>query len=93
MLPKIINNDQTGFLGKRFIGENIILINDIIDFTENKNLEGLLLFLDFEKAFDTIEWSFLYRALEKFNFRPSLIAWIKLFYMDIKSCIVNNGWS
>ena len=62
VLPKIINNDQTGFLKNRFIGENIRLINDIIDFTENKNLKGLLLFLDFEKAFDTIEWTFLYRA-------------------------------
>ena len=55
MLPKILDNDQTGFLKNRFIGENIRLINDIIDFTENKNLEGLLIFLDFEKAFDTIE--------------------------------------
>ena len=62
VLPKIINNDQTGFLKNRFIGENIRLINDIIDFTENKNLKGLLLFLNFEKAVDTIEWTFLYRA-------------------------------
>ena len=75
VLPKIINNDQTGFLKNSFIGENIRLINDIIDFTEHKNLKGLLFFVDFEKTFDNIEWSFLYRALEKFNFGPSLIAW------------------
>ena len=93
LLPKIINNDQTGFLKNRFIGENIRFINDNIDFTEHKNLKGLLLFLDFEKAFDTIEWSFLYRALEKFNFGPSLIAWIKLFYTATNRCIINNGWS
>ena len=89
VLPKITNDDQPGFLKNRFIGDNIRLINDIIDFTEHKNLKGLLLFLDLEKAFDTIEWSFLYRALEKFNFGPSLIAWIKLFYTDTNSCIIN----
>lgn len=54
-LPKIINNDQTGFLKNRFIGENIRFINSIIDFTNVKQIPGLLLFIDFEKAFDSIE--------------------------------------
>ena len=56
VLPKIINNDQTGFLKNRFIGENIRLIN-IIDFTENKNLKGLLLFLDINSCIVNNVWS------------------------------------
>ena len=40
---------------------------------------GLLLFVDFEKAFDSLEWSFCDKSLKYFNFGPSLIAWIKLF--------------
>ena len=51
VIPKIINNDQTGFLKGRFIGENIILIDGIINHTKSNNIPGLLLFLDFEKAF------------------------------------------
>ena len=58
-LPNIINNDQTGFLKNRFIGENIRLIESIINHTNMEQIPGLLLFVDFEKAFDSIEWSFI----------------------------------
>ena len=59
VLLKIINNDQTGFLKGRFIGENIRLIDSIINYTNTEKIRGLLLFVDFEKAFDSIEWSFI----------------------------------
>ena len=59
VLPSVINEDQTGFIKGRFIGENIRLIDYIISFCEKKNTPGLLLFVDFEKAFDTLEWSFV----------------------------------
>ena len=55
VLPKIINNDQTGFLKNRAIGENIRLIDSIIKYTNTKQMPGLLLFIDFEKAFDSLE--------------------------------------
>ena len=54
LLPKLIDHDQTGFLKGRFIGENIKLVDATIEYTGAKrNIPGLLLFLDFEKAFDT----------------------------------------
>ena len=58
-LPKLINNDHTGFIKGRFIGENIRLIDSIINYTANENIPGLILLLDFEKAFDTLEWPFI----------------------------------
>ena len=92
-LPKLINSDQTGFLKGRFIGENIRLIDGIIHFAAAKNIPGLLLVLDFEKAFDTVEWPFLQKTFQHFNFGPSIINWIKLCYSNIESCVLNNGWS
>ena len=62
-LPKMLNSDQTGFMKGRFIGDNIRLIDGIIDSTSEENLVGLLLFLDFEKAFDTMEWNFIKKRL------------------------------
>ena len=50
-LPKLIDNDQTGFIKGRIIGENIRFIDSIIYYTANKNIPGLILLLDFEKAF------------------------------------------
>lgn len=56
-LPKVISHDQTGFLKRRSINENIrlIYIEGIIRYTETEQIPGLLLFVEFEKAFDTLE--------------------------------------
>ena len=92
-LPKLISDDQKGFIKGRCISENIRLLDSVIKFTEGKKIPGLLLFLDFEKAFDTLEWSFINKTLQHFGFGPSLLNWIKLFYCNIESCILNNGWA
>ena len=66
ILPNINNTDQAGYINGGFIGHNIRLITDIINFFKIKNLTGAILFLDFKKAFDTVEWPFMLKALEKF---------------------------
>jgi len=93
VLSDLTEYDQTGFLKGRSISENICLINNVISYTHSKGIPGLLHFVDFEKAFDTIEWSFVRKTLEHFGFGSSFINWISLFYTDIQSCIINNGWS
>ena len=51
-----------------------------------------MIMLDFEKAFDSVEWGFIDRTLSFFFcFGDSLIRWIKTFYNGISSCIINNG--
>ena len=45
VIPKLVNRDQTGFIKRRFTGENIRLINGVINFAAAKNIPGLLLFL------------------------------------------------
>ena len=84
VIPKLINNDQTGFLKGRFIGENIRLIDSIINYAAEQHIPGLLLFIDFEKAFDSLERSFVNRTLEYFGFGSS---WIRTFYNNIASCV------
>ena len=55
-------------------------------------MAGAILFLDFKKAFDSIEWNFLFKVLEKFNFGSNFISYIKLLYNDCQSCVLNHGW-
>ena len=50
VLPNIIHNNQTGYVKDRFIGEAIRSIYDIMDYTVEENIPGLLSFIDFEKA-------------------------------------------
>ena len=65
----------------------------MIDYAEKQNIPGLLLFVDFEKAFDTLEWTFVVKTLSFYNFGESIKSWIKLIYTNITSSIQNNGWS
>ena len=67
ILPNIINEDQFGFIKGRYIGSCVRFTQDIIDYNDIKNIPGIILQLDFEKAFDTIEWEFIWRTLAKFN--------------------------
>ena len=92
-LPNLINYDQTGFIKGRFIGENIRLIDSVICYAKDKNIPGLLLFLDFEKAFDTIESSFIRKTFQHFGFGSSMLKWLNLFYCRPESCVLNNGWA
>jgi hypothetical protein len=57
---------KKGFFKGRYIGECIRLIYDLIDKLEEDDIPGLLLLIDFEKAFDTVEWSFIEKKLCNF---------------------------
>ena len=56
VLPSIIHHNQTGFIKDRYIGETVRSIFDIMEFTLKENIPGLMIFLDFQKAFDSVEW-------------------------------------
>ena len=68
------------------------LIFDIMTYTTEQQIDALLAQIDFEKAFDSIEWPFLINTLKSFNFGEEFITWITLLYTDIKSCVGNNGY-
>jgi len=64
-----------------------------MEYTKVKKLPGLLLFIDFEKAFESLEWDFLEKCFEKFNFGPDFRTWVHIFYNknNVQSCVINNG--
>ena len=62
-----------------------------MEFTDSKNIPGILIFIDFKKAFDSLEWYYLFSCLEAFNFGPNFINWVKMFHTNIQCCVINNG--
>ena len=93
ILPTIVKEDQTGYVQGRYIGQNIRLITDIMKVTELESIPGLAIFIDFKKAFDTVDWNFLFRTLQAFNFGPCIQKRIRTFYTSCSSCFINNGFA
>ena len=58
-IPSVIHPDQSGFVKNRFIGESIRFTEDIIELFDREERQGIILQLDFEKAFDSVEWQFM----------------------------------
>ena len=91
VLHSIISEDQSGFMAGRYIGSNIRLIYDLINYCNDNNVSGLLFCIDFEKAFDSLDWNFMYKTLAAFGFKNDILRWIKTFYTNIKSTVIVNG--
>jgi len=78
VLSTIVHHNQTGFINDRYIGEIVRSVFDLMDFTLSKNIPGLLIFIDFHKTFDRLEWNFLLSCLRAFNFGPDFIRWVNI---------------
>ena len=69
------------------------LLNDIIiGIYRHKKLPGILLFIVFEKAFDTIEWPFKQNLLRHCNFGQVIWKWIGVLYSDVESAVLNRDY-
>jgi len=93
LIPKLIGLHQTGFVKGRYINDTIRTLYDIIDYCHITGTCGLLLLIDFEKAFDSLNWKYMFTVLKNMNFGESFINWVRLFYNNVESCISNNGIS
>ena len=91
VLDKLIHNSQFGFITSRNIHDAVRTLLDMVDYTDLQNKMGIMIALDFQKAFDTLSWPYLFKTLEVYGFGPSFISWIKTCYNGIQSCVVNYG--
>ena len=86
----VVNSDQTCGVPGRFIGENVALLRDVVDYASHCNVPVAILSLDQEKAFDRVDWHFMDTTLCTMGFGPSFVHWVKLFYPGGRSCINVN---
>ena len=63
-----MNKNQVAYVNNRFINESGRLISDVLEITNSSDIEGLLMTVDIEKAFDSINHSFLINVWKKFRF-------------------------
>lgn len=92
VIHHVVAPDQTCGVPGRFIGENVALLRDLTVLAADFHLPVCILSLDQEKAFDRVDWPFLFAVLSRMGFGPSFIKWVKLLYTDVRSSVFVNGY-
>ena len=93
VIHSLISYDQTAYIKGRYIAESVNLIDDLLKYTENENIYGILFAADIQKAFDSVDHNFIYASLKKFGFGKDFVQWNKTLFKNSQSCVMNNGTS
>lgn len=92
ILPTVVSENQSCCIVGKDIANTICNIRDIIDLVEQDKLEGYVIKIDQEKAFDRVSHDYLLATLKKFGFGENFVKWIEIFYTDICSSCKSNGF-
>jgi len=77
VLPAVIDDGQSTFTKGRGMLDNVLVANEVVKELRRYKRSGLCLKVDYEKAYDSVRWDFLYHMLHKLGFHSRLIMWVK----------------
>ena len=89
-LPTLFSSQQNAYVKIRFIGESGRLISEIIEISGYFNVTGFLVTIDIEKAFDSVDHSFLIFVLKYFGFGKNFITLIEILLKDQQVRVING---
>ena len=90
-LPELIHDSQTGFMKERSIFDNIILFWEMVAFAKLHKQDLAVLFLDFEKAYDRVDWDFMEGTLVRMGFPSKWIRGVSALYRNVHSSLLFAG--
>lgn len=86
VIHKIISPNQSAFVAERQIIDSILIANEVVDEYKTKRKQGWIFKLDFEKAYEMVDWESLLEVLRRKGFGDKWASWIK-------GCISNTSFS
>lgn len=90
-LPELISVNQTAFVRGRQISENFVAVREALQHISQTTEQAIFLKIDFAKAFDSVNWDFLFRVMQARGFPGKWMDWIRLLLNTSSSRIVLNG--
>lgn len=91
VIGEIVQTTQSYSIPGRDIADTIGTVRDVIEYMKRDKKGGVVLGIDWEKAFDRVEHRFLYKVLERFGFGERMRGWVKRLYESAKSRVKVNG--
>ncbi|KAF1329068.1 putative Pollike protein, partial [Globisporangium splendens] len=90
VVPDLVHADQKGFVKGRSIHHHVRFLADLQDLVTSRDEEAYALFLDFEKAFDRVNWDYMFRLLERMGCGSEFVQWVRLLYTEPQAHLVIN---
>jgi hypothetical protein len=91
VVGSVISDSQSAFIKGRQILDGILVANEIVDEATRNKKELLLFKVDFEKAFDSIDWCYLQEVKLKMGFPTLWRKWIKACIETATASVLVNG--
>ena len=91
IIGRVVSETQTAFVKERQILDGILIANEVVDEAKKSNKELMLFKVDFEKAYDSVEWGYLDTVMNKMVFPLLWRKWIKECVSTSTTSILVNG--
>lgn len=88
---KVIGQSQTAFIPGRHILDGVVILHEVLHTLKKGHHSGIIFKLDFEKAYDRVQWSFLFEVLQRKGFNEKWVQWIKMATVEGRVAINING--
>ncbi|GAU34591.1 hypothetical protein TSUD_15060 [Trifolium subterraneum] len=91
VMDSLTSKNQSAFLKGRLLVDGVLAINEVVDWVKKTKKECLVFKVDFEKAYDSVSWSFLEYMLRRFGFDGKWRSWIKACVFSGSLSVLVNG--
>ncbi|KAF5753621.1 putative RNA-directed DNA polymerase [Helianthus annuus] len=91
VMGKITHETQSAFLSGRYILDGPLIISEIFSWAKKQGKKFFFFKIDFEKAYDNVNWEFLLSVMRQMNFLDRWCNWIKGILVSARSSVLVNG--
>ena len=91
VMALLVDESQSAFVMNRQILDSVLIANESLRWLKKKHIPGTLLKLDFQRAYDSVNWSFLRMVMMKLGFGRKWIGWIMNCVTTASMSVILNG--
>jgi len=91
VISKVVDVKQSAFLEGRGLLDSVVVANEVLEEMKRRKKRCVFFKVDFEKAYDSVRWEFIYYMLEKVGFCDKWIQWIKGCLESASMLVLVNG--
>jgi hypothetical protein len=91
VMDTVISTNQSAFIKGRNLVDGVLIVNELVDLAKKSKKECLIFKVDFEKAYDSVDWSFLEYMLRRCGFSVKWIGWIRACVFAGNLSVLVNG--